>query len=68
MDLTKENAAWIDSLSYVDLLRKWRSSPIGDDWFMGETGAYWCARMNKIKAEGADHVAASKAIGWEKTP
>jgi hypothetical protein len=67
MDLTKENAAYIDSLSYTELLRKWRFAPVGDDWFMGETGAYWSVRMGQLKAEGADHVAASKAIGWEKT-
>ena len=68
MDLTKENADWIDSLSYDELLRKWRTAPVGDDWFMGETGAYWASRMDKLRAEGANHVAASKSIGWGERP
>lgn len=65
MELTAENRLHIDSLSYEDLLRHWRLAPSGDPWFCGETGAYWAKRMSILRyEEGADHVAASKKIGW----
>lgn len=64
MDLTPENKAYIDKLGYEELLRRWRFAPVGDPWFRGETGAYWGERMAKLRAEGADHVGASKRIGW----
>ena len=66
MKLTVENKKYIDSLSYEELLRHWRFAPIGDPWFEGETGKYWAERMQKLKEEGADHVRASKNVGWEK--
>ena len=65
MELTEENKKHIDSLSYEQLLQKWRFAPSGDKWFTGETGKYWGERMNELKAQGADHVGASKRIGWE---
>ncbi len=64
MELTVENKEHIDSLSYEDLLRRWRFSPAGDPWFQGETGKYWGVRMNELKATGIDHVGISKKIGW----
>jgi len=64
MDLTEENKKHIDSLSYEQLLRKWRFAPSGDEWFQGDTGKYWGERMNELKAQGVDHVGASKRIGW----
>ena len=36
MDLTAENKAHIDGLSYEGLLSRWRFAPVGDPWFMGE--------------------------------
>jgi hypothetical protein len=66
MDLTAENKAHIDNLSYEGLLRHWRFAPLGDPWFQGETAAYWSKRMSELRAQGADHVGASKKIGWEK--
>ena len=65
MDLTTDNKRIIDGQNYEDLLRKWRFAPAGDPWFQGETGKYWGNRMNELRSEGADHVRASKSIGWE---
>ena len=66
MDLTPENKAHIDSMSYEGLLSHWRFAPVGDTWFQGETGKYWSARMAELRNGGTDHVGASKSIGWEK--
>ena len=65
MDLTRENKESIDSLSYESLLSRWRFAPVGDPWFQGETGKYWGERMAELrKKDNAEHVRASKAIGW----
>lgn len=66
MELTKQNQEHIDSLSYQQLLERWRFAPIGDPWFQGETGEYWKRRMKELRDKGANHVQASKTIGWEK--
>jgi hypothetical protein len=66
MNLTEQNKKHIDSLSYGQLLSHWRFAPVGDPWFRGETGDYWGKRMAEQREGGADHVGASKAIGWEK--
>jgi len=65
MDLTPENKAKINDLDYEQLLSRWRNAPSGDPWFQGETGDYWAARMKELREKGADHVAASKSVGWE---
>jgi hypothetical protein len=65
MKLTPENEAYIDSLDYEELLRKWRFSPLGSEWFQGETGQYWHDRMNLLGLT-ADRVAISKKVGWEE--
>jgi hypothetical protein len=64
MILTHTNKSHIDSLSYEDLLRRRRFAPMGDLWFEGETGEYWSKRMRELRNAGADHVKASKTIGW----
>ena len=64
MDLTPENKETIDGMSYGNLLAKWRFAPVGDPWFQGETGDYWSKRMKELKNQGANHVGASKRIGW----
>ena len=66
MNLTDENKAYIDNLSYEGLLEHWRFAPAGDEWFQGETGTYWSKRMSELVEQGADQVSASKAVGWEK--
>lgn len=64
MDLTEERKKHIDSLDYEGLLRSWRFAPVGDPWFQGETGDYWKKRMKDLRDAGANHVGASKSIGW----
>ena len=64
MELTKENKEHIDSMSYEELLSHWRFGKVGDRWFQGATGEYWSNRMFELK-KTADHVRASKNIGWE---
>lgn len=66
MKLTEENKKFIDACDYEQLLRRWRFGTIGDPWFQGETGTYWSKRMRELRDAGADHVGASKRIGWEK--
>ena len=66
MDLIPENKRYIDSLSYETLLSRWRFAPVGDPMFQGETGDYWSKRMAELRSAGADHVGASKKIGWRK--
>jgi len=65
MELTPNNKAYIDRLSYDELLRRWRFAPSGDPWFQGESGDYWSIRMSRLREQGTDHVRASKRIGWE---
>jgi len=64
MKLTDDNKSYIDSLDYTALLSRWRFAPVGDPWFQDETGDYWGKRMNELREQGADHVGASKEIGW----
>ena len=66
MKLTEENKAKIDAKSYESLLSHWRFAAVGDPWFEGETGKYWGERMKELREAGANHVGASKHIGWEK--
>jgi hypothetical protein len=65
MDLTDERKKHIDSLSYEQLLTRWRFAPAGDPWFSGETGSYWSMRMKEL-ALTVDDVAISKKVGWDK--
>jgi hypothetical protein len=68
MQLTPDNKNYIDSLSYEQLLSKWRFGVVGDPWFQGETGEYWGKRMSELRNQpgGQDmHVAVSKQIGWK---
>lgn len=67
MDLTDENKKYIDSLSYKQLLSKWRFAPVGDPWFQGDTGDYWADRMSSLRSKpdgNKQHVKASKELGW----
>jgi hypothetical protein len=36
-----ERIAWIDSAPLLELLRKWRFSPGGDPFFVGEVGEHY---------------------------
>ena len=66
MKLTAETRTHIDSLSYEDLLSKWRFAPVGDPWMEGETGTYWAERMKIKRNEESNPSGVSKNIGWEK--
>ena len=59
---------WIDNASYEELLRKWRSAPPGDRFFQNEAGDYYSfiMRVKREQVGQAEHVRASKSIGWEK--
>jgi hypothetical protein len=65
VDLTEANKKHIDGLSYEQPLSHWRFAPVGDPWFEGETGTYWSKVMREKRDAGADHVGASKRIGWD---
>ena len=66
MDLTPENKAHIDNMSYESLLRQWRYASAGNPWFQGETGEYWGKRIAELRSkEPDDGVGASKRIGWQ---
>lgn len=65
MTLTPEAKKRIDSLTYEELLHKWRFAPVGDATMQGETGEYWGHRMGELRAQGVDTVKASKKIGWQ---
>lgn len=64
----QEMIDWIDGASYEELLRRWRNAESGEALFIGAVGRYYKSRMDKLRTqEGgeAEHVRASKAIGWE---
>ena len=65
-NLTEEKKAYIDSLPYIVLLRRWRFTPAGDPWFQGETGKYWGKRLAERRAEDVDRVGVSKIIVWKE--
>ena len=47
------------------MLSQWRNAPVGSYLFQGETGKYFADRMAMMRSkDNAEHVAASKAIGW----
>lgn len=66
MPLTPAIKQRIDKMTYEEMLRKWRTAPVGDPMFTGETGVYFSQRFAELKAatEDAKQVAASKLVGW----
>jgi zona occludens toxin (predicted ATPase) len=58
----------IDAMSYEEMLKLWRFSPLGDPLFQGETGKYFSKKMYEKKAALKDNerIAASKRVGWER--
>ena len=64
-DIHPNMRAWIDNASYEQLLFKWRNAPAGDPWFQGAVGDYYARVMKERRnADPAEHVRASKSIGW----
>lgn len=66
--MTPAQKKWIDNARYWEMLSKWRFAAIGDPMFKGECGEYFKKVMRKKRDEGGDvgHVAASKALGWNR--
>jgi hypothetical protein len=64
--MNEEDKKLIDSLSYSELLQKWRHDPSGTPLFTGETGKYFKKVMfeKKEKLSHEEQVAASKSVGW----
>jgi hypothetical protein len=52
-------------MPYESMLARWRFAPVGDVMFQGESGEYFAKRMAELRAAGADHVGASKRLGWQ---
>lgn len=66
MVLLPKNKETIDSMSYRELLSRWRNDPVGSPWFQGATEGYWRNRMRDLRSwPGGEqqHVEASKSIG-----
>lgn len=66
MKLTDELKSQIDAMPYQQMLHRWRHAPVGDQMFQGESGDYFSKRMAEKRSEAGDaeHVRASKEIGW----
>lgn len=65
MELTEKLKAEIDSKNVYDLLYQVRFAPIGNELMQGESGTYWCKKLQeKREADPGDYVAASKEMGW----
>ena len=63
MDLTLELKETIDRFTHYDLLSRWRSAPVGDEMFQGESGEYWRKRMGELRDKDPEQaVANSKAL------
>lgn len=58
----------IKSMSYKEMLRRWRYSLIGDPMFQGEVGFYFASQMNekRDKLSHAEQVQTSKDIDEEE--
>lgn len=63
MELTKELKKEIDEMDYASMLNQWRFAPPGTPIFQGESGNYFSKIMAE-KRKTANHVKASKDIGW----
>ena len=61
--MTDNDKTWIDDADYEQLLGHWRFAAVGDSLFQGDTGQYYKEVMAE-KRKTADHVGASKRIGW----
>ena len=64
--MTPKQQASIDEMNYEDMLRLTRNAPSGHVYFVMKTEVcdYFQARMTELK-KTADHVRASKSIGWD---
>ena len=56
----------IDEMDYESMLSLWRNAPVGHPYFQGDIGLYYKEAMAKKRSNvgNAEHVRASKSIGW----
>ena len=65
--MTDAEKKWIDEATYRQLLDRHRYGEVGDPMFQGDTGTYYAKVMRERRdADPGGHVAASKAIGWDR--
>jgi hypothetical protein len=67
MKLTRENQAYINKLSGEELLARWRYRSVGDQWFHGETAAYWARRIRALRSHAMPYLLASAQVGHRGT-
>jgi len=65
--MTPEQKDKIDNMSYEQMLSLWRNAYVGHPMFHNDVGDYFSKVMNEKRQQisDADHVRASKNIGWE---
>ena len=69
-EIDQADREWIESADYRELLKKWRSEPVGSYWFQGSTGQLFVNTMRRREKElGAfkrDEIKRElkKEIGW----
>jgi hypothetical protein len=64
--MKKEHKDWIDNASYQQLMSKWRTAPVGDPFFMDDTGEYYAKIMSEKRnmISSSEQVSISKNVGW----
>ena len=64
--LTEEKKKYLDSLSFDELLRKWRFEPSGSPLTSGEVGDYFYKIFQEKRAEISpeEFTRISKRVGW----
>ena len=64
--IPEETKKLIDSMSYREMLSRWRFAKVGDPMFQGVVGDYYAEVMARKRTEIGDekHSKISKEIGW----
>lgn len=62
--LEQKDIDYINSLTYEEMLRKFRFAPLGDPLFYGDSGEYFLKVMSE-KKQIINHAAISKKVGWK---
>lgn len=65
LDSMQETKRAIGSMSYKEMLRRWRFAPIGDPLFQGESGEYFRQKMVEKRAAEQNPATVPKRIRWE---
>lgn len=66
--MTDEEKKRMDSMSYREMFRIWRFSPVGNSLLQGESGRYFEKVMTSKRADvgPAEHTRISKELGWRQ--